>query len=64
VVRRLIESSGAENFIEISDYLHQLPIRQDKDDPDSIPIDGKTIRKSENKGKANKAIHMVSALSV
>jgi predicted transposase YbfD/YdcC len=47
----------------ISDYLHQLPIRQDKDDPDIIPIDGKTIRKSEDKGKANKAIHMVSALS-
>ena len=48
----------------ISDYLHQLPIRQDKDDPDIIPIDGKTIRKSEDKRKANKAIHMVSALSV
>ena len=48
----------------ISDYLHQLPIRQDQDDPDIIPIDGKTIRKSEDKCKANKAIHMVSALSV
>jgi len=46
----------------ISDYLGQLPIQEE--DRDIIPIDGKTICNSGDQRKGNKAIHMVSALSV
>jgi len=46
----------------ISDYPGQLPIQEE--DRDIIPIDGKTICNSGDQRKGNKAIHMVSALSV
>jgi predicted transposase YbfD/YdcC len=47
----------------ISNYLDQLPVRKE-DYQDIIPVDGKTLRNSHDKRKGNKAIHMISALSV
>lgn len=50
------------NFVSwVSDYTSS--ITSNSEEPEVIPIDGKTVCNSINKRKGNKAIHMVSALS-
>jgi len=50
------------NFVSwVNDYKDLIASVADEDEV--IPIDGKTVRKSVNKNKGTKAIHMVSALS-
>ena len=59
----MIDSGEFEkNFVSwVSDYTSQ--INTSSEEPEVIPIDGKTVCNSINKRKGNKAIHMVSALS-
>jgi len=59
----MIDSREFEkNFISwVSDFTKS--INSSSEEPEVIPIDGKTVCNSINKRKGNKAIHMVSALS-